>query len=68
VPMRHRVPRPPPSVSGGAPLALQVLLVLFQVEGIEEHRLVMMAVPDAIEARNPIFAARNRLAVEDAGP
>jgi hypothetical protein len=45
-----------------------VLPVQFnQVEGIEEHPLVMMAVPDVVEARNAILTARDRLALHDAG-
>ena len=43
-------------------IAPQVVAVkLDQVEGVEEP------IPDAVELRDPVIAARNRLAVDDAG-
>jgi hypothetical protein len=49
-------------------VAPQIIAVeLDQVEGIEEHVRVMVPVPDAIEGCHPVFAARHRLPVDDAG-
>jgi hypothetical protein len=44
-----------------------VTVQLDQVEGVEEDARVMLAIADAIEARDPILAASDRLAVNDAG-
>ena len=40
---------------------------LDQVEGIEEHARIVPPIADAVEARDPVLAARHRLAVDDAG-
>src|SRR6516165_3339067 len=45
-----------------------VAVQLDQVEGVEEHTRVMVAVPDALKGRNAVLAARDRLSVDDAGP
>jgi hypothetical protein len=42
-------------------------LRLDQVKGIEEHAIVVMVVPDAIEGCDPVVTARHRLPVDDAG-
>jgi hypothetical protein len=48
-------------------LTSQVLAVEFdKVEGIEEHARIMPPVADAVERRDAVLAARNRLAVDDA--
>ena len=44
-----------------------VTVELDEVEGVEEHALVVPAIADAIEARDAVVAAGDRLAVEDAG-
>jgi len=45
-----------------------VTVQLDQVEGVEEDARVMLAIADAVEARDPVLAASDRLAVDDAGP
>jgi hypothetical protein len=40
---------------------------LDQIEGIEEHAPIVPAIADALEGRDPVLAARDRLAV-DAAP
>ena len=40
---------------------------LDQVERIEEHAPIVPSIADVVEARDPVLAARRRLAVDDAG-
>src|SRR6516162_8650612 len=44
-----------------------VTVQLDQVEGVEEDARVMLAIADAVKTCDPVLAARNRLAVDDAG-
>jgi len=44
-----------------------VTVQLDQVEGVEEDGRVMLAIADAVEARDPVLAASDRLAINDAG-
>ena len=49
-------------------IAPKVIAVeLDQVEGIKEHGVVMLPVPDAIEGCNSIVTAHDGFAVDDAG-
>jgi hypothetical protein len=41
----------------------RLIVQLDQVEGIQEHARVVVPIADAIEARDAVLAARNRLAV-----
>ncbi len=45
-----------------------VAIELDQVKGIEEHTRVMVPVPDAIKARDPVVTARDGFTIEDARP
>ena len=38
-----------------------------QIEGVEEHAPIVPSIADVVEARDPVLAARHRLAVDDAG-
>jgi hypothetical protein len=40
---------------------------LNQIEGVEEHAPIVPSIADVVEARDPVLAARHRLAVDDAG-
>jgi hypothetical protein len=40
---------------------------LDQVEGVEGHAPIVPSIADVVEARDPVLAARHRLAVDDAG-
>jgi hypothetical protein len=52
----------------GERISAHVLAVnLDRVEGTEEDAFIVMPMPDAVEARDAVLAARHRLAVEDAG-
>ena len=49
-------------------IAPEVVAVQFdRVKGIEKHGPVMLAVPNAVEARHAVIAAGDCLAVDDAG-
>jgi hypothetical protein len=50
-------------------VATQIVAVeLDQVEGIQEHSVIMLVVPDPIEGCDPVVTACDCLAVDDAGP
>jgi hypothetical protein len=50
-------------------VAAQIVTVqLDQVEGIEEHARVVVPVSDTVERCDPVLAACDRFAVDDAGP
>ena len=52
----------------GERISAHVLAVnLDRVEGTEEDAFIVMPMPDAVEARDAVLAARHRLAVDDAG-
>src|SRR6516165_3188794 len=42
-----------------------VSVKLDQVEGIQENAIVLPAIPDALEIRDPVVATSHRLAVDD---
>jgi hypothetical protein len=49
-------------------LASEIIPVQFdQVEGIEEHAIIIASVPDALKVRDAIVAAGDRLPIDDAG-
>ena len=49
-------------------IAPQVVAIkLDQVEGVEEHGRIVLPIPNAVERRDPVIAACNRLAIDDAG-
>ena len=45
-----------------------VAVQLDQVEGVEEHTRIMVAVPDALKGRDAVLVTCDRLFVDDAGP
>jgi hypothetical protein len=50
----------------GERISAHVLAVnLDRVEGTEEDAFIVMPMPDAVEARDAVLAARHRLAVEE---
>src|SRR6202022_3150847 len=50
-------------------IAAQIIAVEFdQVEGVEENTIIVVPVTDAVERRNSVLAARDRLSVDNAGP